>query len=58
MTCFFLFSQGYNLYQPNPTAAYPQQQTTTYPPQNQACPQAVPISNQGYPPPNAAYPTT
>ena len=55
----FSFSQGYNQYQPNPAAAgYPQQQTTTYPPQNQECPQAVPSSNQAYPPPNPAYPTT
>ena len=41
----FLFSQGYNQYQPNPVATtYPQQQITTYPPQNQEYPQAVPIT--------------
>ena len=40
----FLFSQDYNQYQPNSAAANPQQQTTTYPPQNQEYPQAVPIT--------------
>ena len=48
--------QGYNQYQPNSAAAYPQQQNTSYPP-NPAYPQAaVPYSTQAYPPPNLAYP--
>ena len=47
--------QDYNQYQPNSAAAHPQQQNTSYPPQNQVNPQAVPYSNQAYPPLNLTY---
>ena len=49
---FYLsLSQGFTHFQPTSAAAYPQEQSTSYPIQTLAYPQDVPYSNQGYPMP-------
>ena len=52
-TCFVLFSQGYAQYQ---TGSAPPVQATPHSLQTQEYPQAVPYSNQAYPPPTQPIP--
>ena len=60
LTCnealYLSLSQGFTHFQPTSAAAYPQQQSTSYPSQTQAYPQDVPYSNQGCPMPTQPIP--
>ena len=53
LTLALFFSQGYGQYQ---TSSAPPEQATPHSLQTQAYPQAVPYSNQAYPPPTQPIP--